>query len=101
MRQKLAAILVVFVAVATFRLEVDGVDQGKGKLQNTSLGPQSLSRLWLYNFEDGLPAGTHVFTGHWSLPCSVAVDSGLAPGPCDLPNEPTEIITIPLTVTFT
>jgi hypothetical protein len=91
----------------TFRLEVDGVDQGKGQLVNEALPSEAISRRWLFNFQDGLPAGDHLLEGRWYEPCSLAVDLGEYPGPCATPNEPVEIdlfglygILTTLTVTF-
>ena len=93
--------LVQAIGATDFRLDVDGVDQGRGSLQNTGVGVAgAVVKLHLYNFHDGLPAGTYTFTGHWFLPCGPAVAQGLFPGPCDLPNEKVEVFTIPLTVTF-
>lgn len=89
------------VGIADFTLDVDGVDQGAGSLQNTATaGGLAVVKLKLFNFEDGLPAGTHVLTGHWTLPCRPAVAAFLYPGPCETPNAPVEIFTVPLTVTF-
>ena len=85
---------------AFFEVDVDGVliegaflrvNAGRGTVQ---------SRLWLFNFPLGLPAGTYLITGHWYLSCNDAVDSGLFAGPCVTPNEPVEVLTIPLNVTF-
>ena len=88
------------LGVIGFRLELDGVDLGSGALLNTVVGSQEKTRQWLYNFDDGLPAGTYLFTGHWILPCANAVDIGLFPGPCATPNVPIEAYTAQLLVTF-
>jgi len=93
--------LVTGVGAADFRLDVDGIELGAGKLVNTTPAPGIVSKLWLYNFEDGLPAGPHVLTGHWFLPCEPAVASGLYGGICETPNAPVEVITISLPITFT
>ena len=85
-----------------FRLDIDGVSQGRGSLLNFGPGSEfPMARLWLYNYENGLPQGVHELTGHFYLPCSYAVDFGLFSGSCDQPNKPVEVFTFPLTVTFT
>ena len=86
-----------------FRLDVDGEDQGKGKLVNSTLGgpEENLVRVWLFNFEDGMPAGEVTFTGHWFMPCLLAVDQGLWFEACPKPNAAVEVITATHTVTFT
>ena len=54
---------------------------------------------WVYNFPDGMTAGIHTFTGHWSCPCKAAVEYGYFKGPCAKPDEIFEF-TKSLTVTF-
>lgn len=90
-----------------FRLDIDGVDQGKGKLLTIGVGVENpdiflgkgvMSRSWLYNFEDGLDTGTYLFTGHWFAPCRPSLEFGY-PGPCGTPNEPIEALTVSLVVT--
>ena len=94
--------LINAVGQVDFRLDIDGVDQGKGSLLNFgNAGPNFVVKLWLYNFEDGMSEGSYVFTGHWMYPCTNAVEEGLVPGPCDKPNAPVEIFTAGRTVTFT
>ena len=85
-----------------FSLEVDGVDQGKGKLTNISPGltGEVWVRWWLFNFEDGMPAGDVTFTGYWYAPCQYSVDLGMYPGPCNTPNEQVVFWTAEHTVTF-
>jgi len=84
-----------------FGLDIDGVDQGKGKFLNGGAGGSgTLVRLWSFEYADGLPEGTYVFTGTWTLPCSEAVEGEFIPGPCDLPNEPVAALVLSLTVTF-
>ena len=86
---------------ADFRLEVDGIDQGRGSLQNFAFGNAGgLTRLWLYNFHNGLPQGPHTLVGRWFLPCETAVESGLYPGPCLTPNSPVQAFSFSLTVNF-
>lgn len=36
----------------------------------------SWSKQWLFNFEDGLPAGEYVLHGEWTYPCQAAIDFG-------------------------
>lgn len=85
-----------------FRLEIDGEDQGAGSLINTA-DPEfnSLTRQWLYNYEDGLTAGEYRFTGHWFWPCRDAVDAGFYTGECKTPNAPVEANTAILNLTVT
>ena len=42
---------------------------------------------WIFNFPDGLSAGTHRFTGTWSGPCMEMVHSNLYFGTCEQPTE--------------
>lgn len=86
-----------------FRLDVDGVDQGNGKLLNSGVGGPDgvVSRLWLFNFDDGMPAGDVTFTGHWILPCMLAVDAELWFEACPTPNAQVDVFTISHTVSFT
>ena len=91
----------VAVGQADFRLEVDGIDQGRGSLQNSVIGDGGgLVRLWLYNFHNGLPQGPHTLVGRWFLPCELAVESGVYPGPCLTPNSPVQAFTYSRTVNF-
>lgn len=84
-----------------FEVDIDGVFvKNAYALTTGTKGTGSLTRLWLYNFQDGLPAGTYVFTGHWYLSCTEAVDYGIFPGPCATPHEKMEVFTIPQVVTF-
>jgi hypothetical protein len=56
-------------ASTVFVLWVDGVQQSSQKdvsvVYNTFVGDYLLSVGYLTNFPDGLPAGTHTFTGIW------------------------------------
>jgi hypothetical protein len=90
-----------------FRLDIDGVDQGKGRLLIAGVGYEDpylglvkgqMARYRLFNFPEGLEAGTYTFTGHWFAPCRVAADLYSYPGPCPSPNAPIEILTISRTV---
>ena len=90
-----------------FRLDIDGVDQGKGVNLTAGVGYEDplffifkgqMARLRLFNFPDGLEAGTYMFTGHWFAPCRAAVEFYGYPGPCPSPNASIEILTISRTV---
>lgn len=50
-----------------FQLEVDGVAAAADFTEVTVLAPTLVSRVWVFNFPDGL-SGTHTFTGHWVTP---------------------------------
>jgi len=50
-----------------FQLEVDGVSTAADFTEVTVLDPAVISRVWVFNFPDGL-SGTHTFTGHWVTP---------------------------------
>ena len=86
-----------------FQLDVDGVEVEESFLDRSYID-DSLSTgplfLWVINFPDGLPAGIHTFTGHWSAPCQPLVDAGLYPGPCANPTEVIEAMTMSMTVEF-
>lgn len=85
----------------TWRLEIDGVDQGRGQLLNEGVGQDgALTRLFLFNYADGLPAGDHEFVGRWIAPCQLAVDELGYDGQCDKRNELVVIFESAGTVTF-
>jgi len=50
-----------------FQLEVDGVAMAADFTEVTMLAPTVVSRVWVFNFPDGL-SGIHTFTGHWITP---------------------------------
>lgn len=50
-----------------FQLYVDGVATAADFTDVDVLGPGVVSRVWVFNFPDGL-SGTHTFTGHWMTP---------------------------------
>ena len=89
------------IGIFGFELEIDGVLQGEDfKMFSADSGnPDTLWRLWAYNFPDGM-TGTHTFTGHWYAPCQYAVDWLDYPGPCATPNAKVENKTRTLVVTF-
>ena len=51
-----------------FQLDVDGVATAADFTEVTVLAPTVVSRVWVFNFPDGLSVGTHTFTGHWVTP---------------------------------
>ena len=78
-----------------FQLEVDGVLQ-EGFLETAvdrSVLPEFLSRVYVYNFPQGMN-GVHTFTGHWLQPCSSVSDS------CAKPNQLIETRTTVVEVSF-
>jgi len=90
------------IGVFSFALDVDGMPkQVTFKMFYAESGdPDLLTRLWVYNFPEGMAAGTHTFTGHWYAPCQYAVNSLGYPGSCNTPNDKVETTTRTLTVTF-
>jgi hypothetical protein len=50
-----------------FQLEVDGVATAADFIDVDVLAPGVVSRVWVFNFPDGL-SGTHTFTGRWVTP---------------------------------
>lgn len=90
------------IGVFDFRLDVDGVPQPLSYrwFYSESGNPDSLYRIFVYNFPDGLPAGSHTFTGHWIAPCQYAVDFLEYTGTCTTPNAPVETYSRTHTVTF-
>ena len=82
----------------TIALDVDGTPRGESYTQfsqvldsNNMLKNQ---RCWVWNFPDGMSAGTHTFVEHWFEPCYAT------PGPCSKPNAVVERYTLSLTVNF-
>jgi len=90
------------IGVFDFTLDVDGVPQRETfKWFYVQSGdPDMLTRLFVYNFPEGMPIGTYTFTGHWYAPCQYAVDWLGYPGPCATPNAKVETTTRSLVVTF-
>ena len=74
-----------------FRLEVDGVfvDNFYRDFSAVSGDPDTLYRIWVYNFPEGM-TGTHTFTRHWYAPCQYAVDYLEYTGSCRTPNQKVE-----------
>jgi hypothetical protein len=91
----------------SFRLDIDGVDQGRGELVNLGVGYEQapwfhsgvISRFNLYNFPDGLPDGDYLFTGRLFMPCGAAVADFWYPGPCPTPNASVAVLAISKEVT--
>lgn len=89
------------VGLFDFRLEIDGVDQGRGHLLNEGVGQDGgLTRVFLYNYFDGLPAGDHEFVGRWIAPCQLAVDTLGYEGECNRRNELVVVFEYGGTITF-
>lgn len=90
------------IGIFDFTLDVDGVPQPETfKWFYAESGvPDTLTRLWVYNFPEGMAEGTHTFTGHWFAPCQYAVDNLDYPGTCATPNAKVETTARTLTITF-
>jgi hypothetical protein len=95
------------VGLWNFELEVDGVPMKptfrwiEAYPADPSMGyPTWLVRTPVFNFPDGMEAGSYTFTGHNYAPCEKAVEYGLYPGPCSTPNEKIVTLTRTLTVEF-
>lgn len=85
----------------SFDMDIDGTYyEADFLLVNGAKEDGTQTRLWLFNFPDGLPAGTYTFTGHYYMSCRDAVEDGIYPGPCTTPNEQVEILTPTVDVTF-
>ena len=90
------------IGIYDFQLDVDGVfieEDFVDRYVDSSEKPTMHWLEWVFNFPDGLSAGTHTFTGHWFAPCRVVQEYGY-PVTCPLPNYKLEVYTIPLEVTF-
>jgi hypothetical protein len=90
---------------ASFGLDVDGVPQDVDFAIHEA-DPQAPlgfapSFNWVFNFQDGLPAGAHALTGHWYLACGQARLFTGSSETCELPNETVEVGALTRTVTFT
>ena len=74
----------------SFTLEINGI------IANESYrSREKLTWLWVYNFPDGMSAGTHTFTGTWFEPCHVSSED------CEKRNEPVVAKLIEIEVVFT
>lgn len=69
-----------------FTVTVDGVLYDKADYKVRINNGGIITYEWGYNFPAGLPAGTHVFVGHWWVPCKYYVSVGDIPGPCTSPS---------------
>ena len=82
-----------------FTLDVDGAEVPRPiRVTSVSKGPNGevwQRMTWIYDFPNGLPAGSHVLRGKWFIPCA------LTDGPCDRPNERVSDLTQMPTVIFT
>lgn len=59
-----------------------------------------IGKQWVFNFPDGLAAGTYEFTGVWSMQCKAAVALDVYAGPCDSPGEMVPVLEITNSVVF-
>ena len=82
-----------------FILEVDGVEVEPSYVERTG-SPEGVLFLRVFNFPDGLPAGTYSFTGHWLGQCKLMVEQGVYAGPCQNSGEQVIVATETLTVEF-
>ena len=90
------------IGIFSFTLDMDGnpLNPDTKWFYSESGDPDLLTRLWVFNFPQGMPAGTHTFTGHWFAPCQYAMDWLDYPGPCATPNARVETATRNLIITF-
>jgi hypothetical protein len=86
----------------SWSLDVDGTPRaadfhffGPSPIQD-----DALARAWIFNFSDGISAGTHTFVAHGFTPCDFAVASFGYANPCSNPNAVVEAVTLTMTVTF-
>jgi hypothetical protein len=82
-----------------FRLELDGAPVEENIVERSGSRDGYLF-VKVYNFPEGLAAGTHTFTGYWYGPCRSLVEQGSYPGPCANPNEQVLAQVLDLTVEF-
>jgi hypothetical protein len=90
------------IGLYDFQLELDGVfieEDFVARFVDSSELPLSHYLNWVFNFPNGLPEGTHTFTGHWFSSCKVLIKYGF-PVECSTPSEYFETQTISLEVTF-
>jgi hypothetical protein len=77
-----------------FQLEVDGVYREVDYIDisvDRSTTPEFLSRRFVFNFPEGM-SGTHIFTGHWLVPCGELSDS--CANPVQLIESRTSTVTV-------
>ena len=70
-----------------FGLEVDGQTVEPDYVDRWVKESDHTLRQWVYNFPDGLSAGTHTFSGYFTGPCEGLVIAGYFTGPCPKQNE--------------
>jgi hypothetical protein len=89
------------IGIFSFSLELDGVPVTNfyRDFSEVSGDPDTLIRLWVYNFPAGM-SGEHTFTGHWYAPCQYAVNELEYVGSCANPNQQVETSSRTLTVKF-
>lgn len=85
-----------------FELEVDGIIVEPDFIVRSI--EKEDTNFWLimyaYNFPDGMPAGEHVFTGHWYGACQKLIDQGLYFGSCAYPTEIVEAMELVIPIQF-
>lgn len=89
-----------------FDLDVDGVerepsfvDVSRLRKEDTGLACDVLNRSTVYNFPNGLPAGSHTFRGHWIGPCKPLVGDDQYDAICANPAEVIEAGFSPVSLT--
>ena len=82
-----------------FVLEVDGKVAQKSFVERSG-SANGVLFIWVYNFVDGLPAGSHIFTGHWMGQCKLLLEQGIISGPCTNSGEQVESFSTSMTVEF-
>jgi hypothetical protein len=74
-----------------FKLFIDGVQQvhGSKKRGKTifATGVEDYWLFWIFNFRQGLPAGSYVFRREYWIPCHVAAEDWETVNNCADPNE--------------
>lgn len=78
------------VGLYEFYLEVDGVRVNEDFVERSS-SAGDIDNTWVVNFPNGLPVGTHTFTGHFTGPCQPLADVGLYTDPCVKRNQIVEL----------
>lgn len=84
-----------------FQLDVDGVTIRPSYVMRWTEvvdGVPKLNRSWVYNYPEGM-TGSHLFTGHWIMPCGAAQDWGFV-DECANPMADFDIILRHITINF-
>jgi hypothetical protein len=67
-----------------FEMWIDGESVPADFVSTMKLSTDGAGKLWVFNFPEGLPAGTYEVNGVWSYPC-MAYDH--PPSTCDSPAD--------------